>query len=307
MKKYYYIKDHLGSIRSVINESGTVVESYDYYPFGLKMPNRTFVSGTGSKNLFTGKERDNETGWDYFGARYYYPAIGRWLSVDPMFATFPDQSSYQYTHNNPINRYDPDGKADFGSAEKLNEVATKIMNDVKYLKRATIYNVSYNDYSGEQKLYYDTFCNFGVRDILLEGDDHSVVNMTANTMYDFLSLGTNGPNSRGFCATEISWDDAVRYAKEGITVILAAKGKNHGHVVIVAPEDLKESKVWGKKVPTAYNIGLENKKKTIDEIWGVGSKDKVKAFILNKDKNKQDEEDDRAYGGYLWINFENLR
>jgi hypothetical protein len=290
--------------------------SANYYPFG------EIASQTGSEENthfdFTGQERDRETGLMYFGARYYRskakipflwyePAIGRWLSVDPMFATFPDQSSYQYTHNNPINRYDPDGKADFGSAEKLNEVATKIMNDVKYLKRATIYNVSYNDYSGEQKLYYDTFCNFGVRDILLEGDDHSVVNMTANTMYDFLSLGTNGPNSRGFCATEISWDDAVRYAKEGITVILAAKGKNHGHVVIVAPEDLKESKVWGKKVPTAYNIGLENKKKTIDEIWGVGSKDKVKAFILNKDKNKQDEEDDRAYGGYLWINFENLR
>jgi hypothetical protein len=63
MKKYYYIKDHLGSIRSVIDGGGDVMESYDYYPFGLKMPNRTFVSGTGSKNLFNGKERDDETGW----------------------------------------------------------------------------------------------------------------------------------------------------------------------------------------------------------------------------------------------------
>jgi RHS repeat-associated protein len=112
MKKYYYIKDHLGSIRSVINESGTVVESNDYYPFGLKMPGRSYVSGTPSRNLFTGKERDDETGWDYFGARYYDPAIGRFLSVDPMASKAPDITPYHYTHNNPVNRFDPTGMQD---------------------------------------------------------------------------------------------------------------------------------------------------------------------------------------------------
>ena len=45
------------------------------------------------------------------------PAIGRWGSVDPMGPTFPDQTAYQYVHNNPPNRYDPDGNADFGSAK----------------------------------------------------------------------------------------------------------------------------------------------------------------------------------------------
>jgi RHS repeat-associated protein len=110
MKKYYYIKDHLGSIRSVINESGIVVESNDYYPFGLKMPGRSYVSGTPSRNLFTGKERDDETGWDYFGARYYDPAIGRWMVVDPLADKAPDMTPYHYCQNNPLNRIDPDGK-----------------------------------------------------------------------------------------------------------------------------------------------------------------------------------------------------
>ena len=118
MKKYYYIKDHLGSIRSVINDSGTVVESYDYYPFGLKMPNRTFVSGTGSKNQFTGKERDDETGWDYFGARYYYPAIGRWLSVDKKSDLERSVNPYVYCINNPLIYIDPDGNVKWGVVGK---------------------------------------------------------------------------------------------------------------------------------------------------------------------------------------------
>ena len=56
---------------------------------------------------FTGKERDDETGWDYFGARYYYPAIGRWLSVDPQI--FPSWTPYNYVFNNPISKFDPNG------------------------------------------------------------------------------------------------------------------------------------------------------------------------------------------------------
>jgi RHS repeat-associated protein len=93
-----------------------VVESHDYYPFGLDMPSRSYISPQiteRNKELFTGKERDSETGWDYFGARYYDPAIGRWLSVDPLAQKAPDMTPYHYTHNSPINRFDPDGKDDF--------------------------------------------------------------------------------------------------------------------------------------------------------------------------------------------------
>ncbi|RMF54607.1 MAG: hypothetical protein D6748_16235 [Calditrichaeota bacterium] len=75
--KFYYLKDHLGSTRAVVNASGTVVEAHDYFPFGLLMPRRTYQSGSETKEKFTGKERDSETGLDYFGARYYSPALGR--------------------------------------------------------------------------------------------------------------------------------------------------------------------------------------------------------------------------------------
>ena len=52
----------------------------------------------------------NGINWYYFGARYYDPAIGRWLSVDPLAEKYPGISSYAFALNNPIKYYDPDGK-----------------------------------------------------------------------------------------------------------------------------------------------------------------------------------------------------
>ncbi|RMG89241.1 MAG: RHS repeat-associated core domain-containing protein [Chloroflexi bacterium] len=109
--KFFYLKDHLGSTRAVVDMNGEVKESYDYYPFGLHMPGRVYLAGPAvTKNLFTGKERDAETHWDYFGARYYSPALGRWLAVDPLGEEYPSLSPYDYVANNPILNYDPDGQ-----------------------------------------------------------------------------------------------------------------------------------------------------------------------------------------------------
>ena len=70
---YYYLKDHLGTIRMTVSDGGGVVVSYyDYLPFGMVLANlsaNSVIDDTRYK--FTGKERDVETGYDYFGARYY--------------------------------------------------------------------------------------------------------------------------------------------------------------------------------------------------------------------------------------------
>ncbi|MCD6100142.1 MAG: DNRLRE domain-containing protein, partial [Candidatus Marinimicrobia bacterium] len=107
-KTVYYLKDHLGSTRVVVDEDGDVVESYDYYPFGLA--SRT--SGGSTIYKFTEKELDNETDFYYFGARYYDPEVGRWLSVDPLAEKNYWLSPYVYCRNNPISRIDPDGAED---------------------------------------------------------------------------------------------------------------------------------------------------------------------------------------------------
>ncbi len=107
MQKFFYIKDHLGSIRVVMDQAGHGIEGYDYYPFGLKMPGRVLISGQGqSRDFFTGKERDAETVLDYFGARYYDARIARWLSVDLLNQY---SSPYLYCGNNPILLKDSNG------------------------------------------------------------------------------------------------------------------------------------------------------------------------------------------------------
>ena len=68
---------------------------------------------TASKSTpsFTGKERDSETGFSYFGARYYdSDLMTGWLSVDPMADKYPNLSPYAYCANNPVKLVDPDGE-----------------------------------------------------------------------------------------------------------------------------------------------------------------------------------------------------
>lgn len=115
VKRYYYLADHLGSVRATVNERGTVVHADDYFPFGQRMPNRSSGDGNDAdptaKPRFTGHELDWETDLVYAGARYYDPELGRWLSVDPLADEYPSWSPYNYVMNNPVRLVDPDGAA----------------------------------------------------------------------------------------------------------------------------------------------------------------------------------------------------
>lgn len=117
-KRYYYLKDHLGRIRVVVDETGNIVSSDDgVYPAFSGNPRGMILNGrstnvayNNAKYKFTGKERDRETGYDYFGARYYDSRIGRWLQIDPLLEKHPEWSPYNYVLNNPLKLIDPDGR-----------------------------------------------------------------------------------------------------------------------------------------------------------------------------------------------------
>jgi len=121
--RFYFLKDHLGSVRVIVDASGNVVAYDDYYPVclpaeavvwrrrGMQMPGRTQdSSAVDGRYKFTGKERDAETKYDYFGARYYDARIGRWLQVDPMAEKHIGWSPYVYCLNNPLRYIDKYGK-----------------------------------------------------------------------------------------------------------------------------------------------------------------------------------------------------
>ena len=90
-----------------------VATATDYAPFGMQLFGRTYSTGSGKYRYgFNGKERDVETGstttYDY-GFRIYNPALGRFLSVDPLINSYPFYTPYQFAGNKPINSIDLDG------------------------------------------------------------------------------------------------------------------------------------------------------------------------------------------------------
>jgi RHS repeat-associated protein len=118
---HYYLSDHLGSTSIVVSSAGTVEEESDYYPFGTEV----IVTGPGANELkFTGKRRDTESQLDYFGARSYSNACGRFLTPDwsarataVAYADLADPQSlnlYSYVRNRPIFMADIDGHEECG-------------------------------------------------------------------------------------------------------------------------------------------------------------------------------------------------
>ena len=137
---YYYHSDHLGSARTVTNYRGDVHERLEYTPYGeLWIDWKSSTDGDKTPFRFTGKERDEETGLYYYGARYLDPRTSRWLTTDPAMyqgdyipsapvndearkrnGNLPGQGGifntvnmhvYHYAGNNPVKYVDPDGLA----------------------------------------------------------------------------------------------------------------------------------------------------------------------------------------------------
>lgn len=107
---YYYLKDHLGSVRMTINAGGTVVSYDNFYPFGETMPGLSSNTAIAdAKYKFIGVEQDVETGYLETGDRLYDPWRGQFNSPDPFSDLFPNLGSYTYGDDNPILYVDPSG------------------------------------------------------------------------------------------------------------------------------------------------------------------------------------------------------
>jgi len=106
---YYYHTDHLGSSSVMTDQNGAKYGEFYYHPYGK----RWYTSGGSNiRHKFTGQELDDETGLYYYGARYYDPAIGRFVSADSIVQDYTDPQTlnrYSYCRNNPLIYVDPSG------------------------------------------------------------------------------------------------------------------------------------------------------------------------------------------------------
>lgn len=117
----YYLDDHLGTTQMELSAGGWPVWEGQFMPFGQEIVNGAPLplgqtDGSSMHYKFTGKERDTESGLDYFGARYYASSMGRFMSADPVIITperlaNPQQLNlYAYVANNPLRYIDPTGE-----------------------------------------------------------------------------------------------------------------------------------------------------------------------------------------------------
>jgi RHS repeat-associated protein len=183
------------------------------------MPQRSFASG-GYRFGFNGKEKDDEVkgkGNSYdFGARIYDPRLGRWLSLDPLQAKYPNLSPYQFTGNNPIKFVDFDGK-DYGVY--VNHKTKKI------IIKATLYHTA-NDTRRSQ----EAACHWNnVKDYEYKVFDESGnVTATYNVKYEIATKEASMPelaagNDKEGNAFQVHPDESKRFkdnpGAEGVTLL----------------------------------------------------------------------------------------
>jgi RHS repeat-associated protein len=161
----WLIADHLGTPRMVIDQTGSLanMKRHDYLPFGEELfagtGGRTTAlgyAGDGVRQQFTSKERDSETGLDYFLARYYSGTQGRFSSVDPEGAgANPDDpqswNGYAYARSNPMLFTDPDGRK-YLVCDPDGKNCTTVSDQEFYDERRALEKTG-NKYTGNRDFY----------------------------------------------------------------------------------------------------------------------------------------------------------
>jgi len=104
----WYLTDHLGTVREIIDNSGTVLNQISYDSFGRILSQTD--PNAGDRFTFTGREWDPDLGLYYYRARFYDPATGRFLSQDPLGFAAGDTNLYRYVGNSPLDFVDPSGR-----------------------------------------------------------------------------------------------------------------------------------------------------------------------------------------------------
>jgi RHS repeat-associated protein len=125
----WMLGDNQGSIRDVVDSNGSLINHIVYDSFG-KVESQS-NPGYDLRFGYTGREQDNETGLDYYRARYYDSAVGRFISEDPIGFNAGDGNLTRYVGNSPINAIDPSGLFTFiipGKANDLGNLPLNIMN-----------------------------------------------------------------------------------------------------------------------------------------------------------------------------------
>jgi RHS repeat-associated protein len=128
------LADRLGSVDTITDADGHVVESRTYDSFGnlLSTTPNSQLPAPNFRYGYTGRELDAESGLDYYRARYYDSAVGRFISVDPMGFGAGDTNLYRYVGNNSTNATDPSGMISWNDVQQGAANISQTVQDAAY-------------------------------------------------------------------------------------------------------------------------------------------------------------------------------
>jgi RHS repeat-associated protein len=232
---YYYHGDHLGSASWITDESAVPIQYLHYAPYGELIANQR-ASGYNERYKFTGKERDAETGYDYFGARSYASQLGHWLSVDPLSYRYPHISPYAYAAWNPIKYIDPDGRDIYRYDKETGDIKLYQKTDdnfdqfgkFKFNRKTGEYEPRTNK-DGSIKTYTD---HRGNNDMISKGILRDGLNIKQNGG-SFISNDDAGPTINDYFNFALILDEVTGVEISGF--VLEAPGERNRKVVQFEP------------------------------------------------------------------------
>jgi RHS repeat-associated protein len=150
----------LGSSTVVTDAAGNLAEETAFYPFGAARHSER-PDDIATDYGFIQKEHDSESGLQYFGHRYLHPALGRWISTDPLLEKGGGRNPYAYVNHSPLQHLDPDGAEITVTKGKDPKTGTPVY---KIHMQAVLINVSSTKFSQQELVDYTAKLRTSIKD-----------------------------------------------------------------------------------------------------------------------------------------------
>jgi RHS repeat-associated protein len=246
----YIFSNHLQSVTLELDENSDIISYEEYYPFGgtSYYASNATINAVAKRYKYSGKEKDEETGLYYFGARYHAPWLCRFISVDPQAIKYINQGSYVFADNNPIIKIDMNGE---GGVFTDNDALEGIDNQ-ENTKGARVHDFSYSmDTSAEAQSEIRTYEDYANSQNGSQGWDHDdTASFFGRTVHYQFGLYVSSLN-----------EDENWIAGAGIP---GTKGKHKPDLVYVDINEFIKS-IWELK-PISYRNDLYKMKKTGEQV-----------------------------------------
>ncbi len=269
---YFYVRDHLGNNRIIANASAAVIQSNQYYPFGMAFAEGSTAEQGKQPYKYNGKEFDQSHGvnqYDY-AARYFDVARGRFDTMDPLSEKFYSISPYVYCANNPMRLVDPTGKSytDYVDEKgvtivKTNDATPDRIERVKPLPEVVVEGKAETKYSSEDYVGFSVsvtgIVGVGISCEMAIGfvpEDGVFIqkSLSFGTGFD---LSVSGNYKRGeYTGPQTPTVTSLEGASEGWTASVAFVGKGESHDLVKVEKDGYQNTFHGK-IPTKYNTLID--------------------------------------------------